>query len=90
MKKWKVVFLKSAFKEYSKLPKKVKAKVDESLEILSIAPYSEVLNFKKIRGKENHFRIRIGDYRVVYTPENQKLIIRVIRVGHRKDIYKYF
>lgn len=88
--KWKVVFQKSAYKEYSKLPKKVRNKIDDSLEMLSISPYSDILNFKKIRGKNNHYRIRVGDYRIVYTPKESTLIIRVIRVGHRKDIYRFF
>ena len=34
----------------------------------------------KIKGKENHYRIRVGDYRVVYTPQDEKLIIRVIKM----------
>ncbi len=87
---WKVLFQKSAYKEYRKLPKSVQNKVDEVLEILSINPLGEVLRFKKIRGKENHYRIRVGDYRIIYTPQNDQLIIRVIRVGHRKDVYRFF
>ena len=90
MANWKIFFQKSAYKEYQKLPKKARAKIDEALKILSINPLSELLNFKKIRGKDNHFRIRVGDYRIVYTPQNEKLIIRIIRVGHRKDVYKFF
>ena len=87
---YKVLFQKSAFKEYKKLPKKVQVKIDESLEILSVNPLSEILRFKKIRGRENHYRIRIGDYRLIYSPQNEQLIVRVIRVGNRKDVYKYF
>lgn len=87
---WKVYFQKSAYKEYKKLPKKVQNKIDESLKILCINPVSEILNFKKIRGKENHFRIRVGDYKIVYSPHNEKLVGRIIRVGHRRDVYKFF
>ena len=87
---WKVVFQKSAYKEYSKLPKKFKLKIDETLEILSINPLCEILKFKKIQGKDNHYRIRVGDYRIIYTPQDAKLIVRVIRVGHRKDVYRFF
>jgi mRNA interferase RelE/StbE len=87
---WQIVFQKSAYKEYQKLPKKVKSKIDESLEILSISPFNDILKFKKIRGKDNHYRIRVGNYRVVYTPREDTLVIRIIRVGHRKDIYKFF
>jgi mRNA interferase RelE/StbE len=87
---YKVLFQKSAFKEYKKLPIKVRRKVDESLEILSINPLSEILKFKKIRGKDNHYRIRIGEYRMIYSPQDENLIVRVIRVGHRKDVYRFF
>ena len=88
--RWKILFQKTAHKEYLKLPKKIKIKIDETLEILSINPLGEILRFKKIRGKDNHYRIRVGDYRIIYTPQNTKLIIRVIRIGHRKDVYKFF
>jgi mRNA interferase RelE/StbE len=42
---------------------------------------------KKLTGKEA-WRIRIGDYRVIYEIENKQLMILVIEIGHRKEIYK--
>ena len=87
---YKILFQKTAFKEYKKLPKKTQKKIDEVLTILSINPLSEILKFKKIRGRENHYRIRVGDYRLVYSPLDKKLVVRMIRVGHRKDVYRHF
>ena len=87
---YRILFQKSAFKEYQKLPKKVQLRVNEALEILSINPLSEVLRFKKIRGIENHYRIRVGDYRLIYSPQDEQLVVRVIRVGNRKDVYRHF
>lgn len=43
---------------------------------------------EKMRGFEGHYRIRIGPYRAVYSIEDFKLIIEVIRIGPRKDIYR--
>ena len=86
----RVLFQKSAYREYKALPKDVRIRVDLALEILSIDPLSEVLRFKKIRGKENHYRIRVGDYRIIYSPQTATLIVRVIRIGHRKDVYHHF
>jgi mRNA interferase RelE/StbE len=88
--RYKVLFQKSAYKEYQALPKAVRMRVDQALEILSIDPLSEVLRFKKIRGKENHYRIRVGDYRIIYTPQTTTLIVRDIRIGRRKDVYRHF
>ena len=87
---YKILFQKSAYKEYLALPKAVQKKFDQVLEILSINPLSEVLRFKKIRGKENHYRVRVGDYRMIYSPQASSLIVRVIRIGHRKDVYRHF
>jgi mRNA interferase RelE/StbE len=88
--RYKVLFQKSAYKEYQALPKAVRMRVDQALEILSIDPLSEVLRFKKIRSKENHYRIRVGDYRIIYSPQTATLIVRVIRIGNRKDVYRHF
>jgi mRNA interferase RelE/StbE len=90
VKKYRVLFKKSAEKEYKALPKSVRKKIDDSLEMLSIDPVSEILKFKKIRGKENCYRIRVGEYRIIYTPLLDVLIVRVIRIGHPKDVYRHF
>lgn len=87
---YNVFFTTSAFKEYRKLSKKVRSRVDEVIAVLRVNPTSEILKIKKIRGKENHYRVRIGDYRLIYTPLAERLIIRVIRVGHRKDVHEHF
>jgi mRNA interferase RelE/StbE len=87
---YKILFQKSAYQEYRSLPKAVRLRIDKALEILSIDPLSEVLRFKKIRGKENHYRIRVGDYRIIYSPQTATLIVRVIRIGHRRDVYRHF
>jgi len=87
---YKILFQKSAYKEYRALPIDIKKRVDRVLEMLSIDPLSEVLKFKKIRGKENHYRIRVGDYRIIYSPQHDTLIIRVIRIGHRRDVYRFY
>ena len=87
---YEVVFVRSAYKEYRKVPQRIRQRIEEVLQILCINPVSDVLKIRKIRGLENHYRIRVGDYRIIYSPQHDKLIIRVIRVGHRRDVYDYF
>ncbi|WP_414518967.1 type II toxin-antitoxin system RelE family toxin [Nostoc sp. PCC 9305] len=43
---------------------------------------------KKLKGKENAYRIRIGDYRIIYDIFDDLLVVNVVEVGHRKNIYK--
>jgi len=43
---------------------------------------------KKLSGLDELYRIRVGNYRIVYTIRNKILIILVLRIAHRKDVYK--
>jgi mRNA interferase RelE/StbE len=42
----------------------------------------------KLAGEDHLYRIRVGDYRIVYQIEDDRLVVLVVRVGHRKDIYR--
>jgi mRNA interferase RelE/StbE len=57
-----------------------------AVENLSSNPYPQ--GVRKLVSTENSYRIHVGDYRVVYNIIGNKLIIEIIRVGHRKDVYK--
>lgn len=43
---------------------------------------------KTMKGYPGYFRLRVGDYRVIYTVENDKLIVRIVNIGNRGDVYK--
>ena len=43
---------------------------------------------KQLKGYSGYFRLRVGDYRVIYTVEHEKLILRIVNIGNRGDIYK--
>lgn len=88
--KWIITFKTSAFREYKKLDKKNRLKINEILEMLQINPLGEALKIKKIQNKRNCYRIRTGDYRVIYSIQKNQLIVEIIRLGHRKDVYRYF
>jgi len=78
-----------ATKELKKVRKEVAKRIIESLELIAVNPYAEVLNFKKLKTNASLYRIRIGDYRVIYEIKADLLIVLVVRVGHRKDVYDY-
>ncbi|MDD5086545.1 MAG: type II toxin-antitoxin system RelE/ParE family toxin, partial [Candidatus Nanoarchaeia archaeon] len=59
-------------------------RIVSTLKRIRIRPYSHI---KKLVGS-NYFRLRVGDYRVILDIIENKLIIHVIEVGHRKNIYK--
>lgn len=83
---YKIVFRKSAEKQLLKLPKPVGLKIIELIKQLGENPIPE--NSKKMSGFKDIYRIRSGSYRVIYSIENDELIIEIIKIGHRQNIYK--
>ena len=82
--KWK----SSAKKELKKIDRTEILKILSEIEKLKKEPYPT--NHKKLLGTEHIYRIRIGNYRIIYSVINDELIIEVIRVRHRKEVYKNF
>ena len=63
-------------------------KILDAVQLLSINPYTELLQIKKMKGADGLYRIRIQDYRVIYLVENHIIKITIIKIGHRKDVYE--
>ncbi|MBK6794650.1 MAG: type II toxin-antitoxin system RelE/ParE family toxin [Anaerolineales bacterium] len=86
MASYKIEWKNSAYKELQKLPRPMIAKVVAAVSDLANDPFPH--GVKKLVGSELSYRIRIGDYRVVYEVFENKLIIEIVRVRHRKDVYR--
>jgi mRNA interferase RelE/StbE len=86
----KVEFKNSFEKDLRKIEgKKLKAQVKNLIESIEQEnDLHEISNLKKLRGGENYFRIKIGDYRIGLIIEQDTIIF--VRFLHRKDIYRYF
>jgi len=85
-----VEFLSHFDKDLDKVNRKsVRLQIVRLIEQVEAADnISEVLNLKKLKGFRSAYRVRIGDYRVGFFLQGQK--VEFARVGHRKDIYKIF
>jgi mRNA interferase RelE/StbE len=86
MASYSVEWKRSAIKELKKLPREVVPRVLSAVELLAREPYPA--GVKKLVGAEHTFRIRIGDYRIVYSVLASRLLIEIIRVANRKDVYE--
>ncbi|MBN2458602.1 type II toxin-antitoxin system RelE/ParE family toxin [Candidatus Woesearchaeota archaeon] len=71
-------------KQIRKLDKNTQKRIISTLERIRVRPYPHV---KKLVGSP-YFRLRVGDYRVILDIKENKLIIYVIEVGHRRDVYQ--
>ena len=81
--KYNLKIQKNAQKSLSKISEPFQTKIIDKIYALANDPY---YNAKKLTGREA-YRIRIGNYRVIYEIDNSELVILVVNIGHRKDIY---
>ena len=87
------IFFKPSFiKDFKKLPKEIKSEIKRiCLEVFPLLKNLRELKefyIKPIKSFKNFYRIKLGDYRIGFKKENNKIIF--MRVKHRKAIYKYF
>lgn len=80
--KWKP----SAEKELRKLPKPMIKRILVAVSELASDP--NPIGSRKLVGSEHSYRVRVGDYRVIYDVQNSELIIEIVRVAYRKDVYR--
>jgi mRNA interferase RelE/StbE len=85
-KSYTIEFEESASDDLDGLTKKVKAQVLSAIEKLEDGPRSG--NVKKLKGYDNLYRLRSGDYRVIYTIEDDVLVVLIVAIGNRRDIYE--
>ncbi|MGP8260389.1 MAG: type II toxin-antitoxin system RelE family toxin [Acidobacteriaceae bacterium] len=86
MAKYSVELKASTRKELEKLPAKMIERVFPKLEALGDEP--RPVGCKKLKGGQQEWRIRVGDYRVVYTIDDAKLGVSVTRIRHRSEVYE--
>ncbi|MBN3890977.1 MAG: type II toxin-antitoxin system RelE/ParE family toxin [Nostoc sp. JL31] len=71
---------------FRKLAIDVQQRIQTKINDLAIEPRPN--GVKKLQGDDNSYRVRVGDYRVVYEIGDDVLIVTVIKIGHRSEIYK--
>jgi mRNA interferase RelE/StbE len=83
---YQIKFKSSAAKEFRKLSSQIKERIREAVDQLAENPRPS--GVVKLRGEDRLFRIRIGDYRIVYEIDDSAKLVRVTRIRHRKDVYR--
>jgi mRNA interferase RelE/StbE len=89
---YKIVILSSAEKEIRKLSAKMQDRIFEKIEALSEEPRpSGVKKLKKFemvnKDFDSYYRIRVGDFRIIYAVEDDIITVTITRVGNRVDVY---
>ena len=86
MVKYSLEIKRSAQKELDALDDALFNRID--LKILALADNPRPAGCKKLRGYKNHWRIRVGEWRVVYIIDDTATLVSVTRIAHRREVYE--
>ncbi|MGH9443134.1 MAG: type II toxin-antitoxin system RelE family toxin [Thermoanaerobaculia bacterium] len=84
--KYEIEFRPSADRDFWKLDKSIRDRLRPKIDALSNDPRPP--GCRKLEVSEGRYRIRVGDYRIVYEIRDAVLVILLLRIGHRREIYR--
>lgn len=83
--KFTLIIKPNAEKSLRSLERKVQVRIVNKLRQIVVNPYSA--DSLKLVGGDGQRRVRVGDFRIIYSVEDQLLIVTVVKLGHRREIY---
>ena len=83
---YRINITSAAERQFKELPRRFQINIRDAIYSLSDEPRPE--GCKKHQSKKNLWRIRVGNYRVVYQIKDKELIVLILRIGNRKEIYQ--
>ena len=83
---YQVIFSKGAARQFKKLPQNIQERIQIKIDDLAIEPRPN--GVKKLEAEDSLYRIRVGDYRVVYEILDDILLVTVLKVKHRSSVYR--
>ena len=86
MAKYRLEISATAERQLRRLPRDDQVRVLRA--VMALAKEPRPLGCRKLQGYDVLFRIRVGRYRVIYAIEGRRLVVVVLKLGHRKDVYR--
>jgi len=83
---YRIEFTSAAARDISKLTEDVQQRLIAKIDALAHEP--RPIGVQKLQGRTNRYRIRVGDYRIIYEIQDQILVVLIVRIGHRREVYR--
>jgi mRNA interferase RelE/StbE len=83
---YQIEFTKGAVKQLKKLPTEIRERIDLKIQELAVNPRPD--GVKKLQSELSLYRIRVGDYRVIYQIQDDILLVTIVKAKHRREIYR--
>lgn len=85
---YSVIIERNALKSLAAIPDKDAKKITKAID--ELAKNTRPNGVKKLKGHDDLYRIKVGNYRIIYEINDGELVIVVVEIGHRKEVYKDF
>jgi mRNA interferase RelE/StbE len=82
---YQVIIQTSAQKQLKSLPVEISTRIESKIDVLVNEPRPD--GCRKLKGKSNRWRIRVGDYRIIYSIDDENLTLYILTVAHRREVY---
>jgi len=86
MANYKIEISLTADRQFKELPQLEQLRIARAIQQLGANPYPT--GCRKLTGYKDMFRIRVGNYRVIYSVDKKRIVIIILKIGHRKDVYR--
>jgi mRNA interferase RelE/StbE len=83
---YRIEFTSRAQRDFKALDGSVRGRIARRIDSLANNPYPS--GIKKLEGEDELYRLRVGDYRILYQIKNDVLLVLVVSVGHRREVYR--
>jgi len=84
---YKIVFSKQATKSLVRMPRDIAKLIQKKLEQVAVDPFADHPTITRLQNRSG-YRLRVGDWRVIYEIQNDKLVIMVLKVASRGEVYR--
>jgi len=76
----------SALREFKALERAIQRRISTHIDELAANPFPP--QARKIQGTTDQYRIRVGNYRVIYRVDGKRVVVLILKIGHRREIYR--
>ena len=83
---YRIEFTPKAKRDFNALDKPIRTRLARRIDSLAENPFPQ--GIKKLAGEKDLYRLRVGDYRILYQVQGKRLVVLVVGIGHRGDVYR--
>ncbi len=83
---YRIEFVKQAAKQLKSLSSEEQQKIKIKIDALTNVPRPD--GVVKLTGEDNIYRVRVGNYRIIYSIQDEQLLVLMLKIGHRRDVYQ--